>query len=139
MNRWSRGAAYAPYIGRWSQAVAPQFLNWLALPDHASWVDVGSGTGAVIRTLLHEHEPTRVLGIDRSEAYLAFARQHLTDPRVEWQQSDAEHLPLADARWDVFVAGLLLSPIPTRQCAKGVGSFAPTGRLPPMCLWMVCR
>ena len=112
MNRWSSGVAYDPYMGRWSQAVALQFLHWLAIPKHASWVDVGSGTGAVLRTLLHEHEPTRVMGIDRSEEYLAFARQHLTDPRVEWQQGDAEHLPLADASWDVVVAGLLLNFVP---------------------------
>lgn len=112
MKRWSSGAAYDPYMGRWSQAVAPQFLTWLALPVRASWVDVGSGTGALIRALLQEHQPTSVLGIERSEEYLAFARQHITDPRVAWQHGDAEHLPLEDGSWDGVVSGLVLNFVP---------------------------
>ncbi|MBA3824086.1 MAG: methyltransferase domain-containing protein [Ktedonobacterales bacterium] len=112
MQRWTNGEAYDPYMGRWSHAVAAQFLPWLAVPKHATWVDVGSGTGVVIRALLDAQEPTRVMGIDRSAAYLAFAQHHITDPRVAWVVGEAEHLPVADASWDVVVAGLLVNFVP---------------------------
>ncbi|HLZ81137.1 MAG TPA: hypothetical protein VKP04_05855 [Ktedonobacteraceae bacterium] len=29
---WASGAAYEPYVGRWSRLVARMFLNWLAIP-----------------------------------------------------------------------------------------------------------
>ena len=44
---WQRGSPYERYIGRWSRRVAPQFLDWLDLPPHQRWVDVGCGAGAL--------------------------------------------------------------------------------------------
>ena len=39
------GAAYEQFMGRWSRAVGVEFLDWLAPPDGARWLDVGCGTG----------------------------------------------------------------------------------------------
>jgi len=41
---WAAGAAYEPYVGRWSRLVAQEFLSWLAAPPECSWLDVGCGT-----------------------------------------------------------------------------------------------
>lgn len=40
------GAAYDEFMGRWSRAVGAVFLDWLAAPRKAAWLDVGCGTGA---------------------------------------------------------------------------------------------
>src|SRR5213594_2891862 len=40
---WASGAAYEPYVGRWSRLVAREFVAWLAIPR----VPVGSILGAV--------------------------------------------------------------------------------------------
>ena len=49
---WASGAAYEPYMGRWSRLVARECLTWLALPPGGSWLDVGCGTGALSQTIL---------------------------------------------------------------------------------------
>jgi hypothetical protein len=42
---WASGDAYEPYVGRWSRAVARQFLAWLGMPPGGRWLEVGCGTG----------------------------------------------------------------------------------------------
>jgi hypothetical protein len=51
-ERWSGGDAYEAYIGRWSRKVAPHFVDWLAIPPGASWLDLGCGTGALTGAVL---------------------------------------------------------------------------------------
>ena len=43
-DAWDSGDAYEPYVGRWSRLVAPEFLEWLAVPPGGRWLDVGCGT-----------------------------------------------------------------------------------------------
>lgn len=54
---WASGAAYEPYIGRWSRRVAREFLRWLAVSPQACWLDVGCGTGALSQTILEIASP----------------------------------------------------------------------------------
>ena len=44
---WAAGDLYEPYVGRWSRAVAAEFLPRLGVPAGARWLDVGCGTGAL--------------------------------------------------------------------------------------------
>jgi hypothetical protein len=39
MDVWSSGDSYEAYMGRWSRPVAGRFLEWLALPAGARWLD----------------------------------------------------------------------------------------------------
>lgn len=68
--------------GRWSRLVARKFLRWLAVPANARWLDVGCGTGALTQTILEVAAPLEVLGVDAAEAFLAFARRQIHDPRA---------------------------------------------------------
>src|SRR6266498_1988801 len=81
---WSSGDAYERYVGRWSRLVARKFLNWLAVPADVSWLDVGCGTGELTVTILETQSPSRVVGIDPSERFIAYARDHVQDERLEF-------------------------------------------------------
>ncbi len=108
-ENWSAGDAYEPYVGRWSRPVAAEFLDWLAFPADARWLDIGCGTGALSETILDRAAPRQVVGIDSSEAFLDFARSHLNDSRIAFRTEDVQALPVEDGAFDVAVAGLVLN------------------------------
>jgi SAM-dependent methyltransferase len=116
-DRWFSGAAYEPYVGRWSRLVAPEFLKWLAVPEGARWLDVGCGTGVVTGTILSLAGPAEVKGIDRSDAIIAYAREHVTDPRASFEVGDAQALPVESETYDAVVSGLVLNFVPDKDKA----------------------
>ena len=81
-DTWASGDKYEPFIGRWSRLVAREFLKWLAIPAGSQWLDVGCGTGALSQTILQFAEPAKIKGIDRSEGFITFAKEHMQDSRV---------------------------------------------------------
>ncbi len=44
---WESGDSYEYFMGRWSKLMAPEFLQWLNLPENLAWLDVGCGTGVL--------------------------------------------------------------------------------------------
>jgi SAM-dependent methyltransferase len=117
---WAAGAAYEPYVGRWSRLVAREFLTWLAVPPGRRWLDVGCGTGALSGMVVAMVSPAHVDGVDRSEGFVAYARQQVADPRVRFEVADAQALAAPDASYDVVVSGLVLNFVaePARAVAE---------------------
>jgi SAM-dependent methyltransferase len=109
---WQSAAGYEGYVGRWSRRVAHAFIEWLGIPAGRRWVDVGCGTGAVTETILKLADPASVIGVDPSEAFVAFARSQVTDPRASFAVGDGAALPVSDADADVAVSGLVLNFVP---------------------------
>lgn len=126
---WATGAAYEPYVGRWSRLVAHAFLDWLAVVPASRWLDVGCGTGALSQTILAFANPAEVRGIDRAEGFVAFAREQLHDPRIRFEVGDAQALPVEDAQYDAVVSGLVLNfvPQPRLAVAEMVRAVRPGG------------
>jgi SAM-dependent methyltransferase len=122
MSIWASGAAYEPYVGRWSRLVARDFLAWLAVPSASRWLDVGCGTGALTATILALAEPSAVTAIDASEGYVAYAREQVRDARADFQQADAQQLPFESGRFDAAVSGLVLNFLP--QPDRGLAEMA---------------
>jgi SAM-dependent methyltransferase len=127
-GEWAKGDVYELYVGRWSRLVAAQFLPWLSVPGQAAWLDVGCGTGALSQTILNTADPRSVKGIDRSEAYVEFARSHVLDARVSFAAGDAQSLPVEADVYGAAVSGLVLNFVPepgkmiaemTRSVCKG--------------------
>jgi SAM-dependent methyltransferase len=112
MDVWASGEAYEPYIGRWSQLVAQEFLAWISIPRDARWLDVGCGTGALTDVIAREAHPAAVQSVDPSPAYIAFARRRVPDPRAAFIVADARLLPQRTGSVDVAVSGLALNFIP---------------------------
>jgi ubiquinone/menaquinone biosynthesis C-methylase UbiE len=76
-DSWSTGDPYESYVGRWSHRAAEEFLAWLDLPPSLRWLDVGCGTGALTCAIVERCQPSRLIGIDPSEGFLAKARTRL--------------------------------------------------------------
>ena len=117
---WASGAAYEPYVGRWSRLVAREFLAWLAVPARARWLDVGCGTGALTQTILAESEPQSVTGVDASAGFVAYAREQTPDPRARFAVADARQIAEETGAYDAAVSGLVLNfvPEPERAAAE---------------------
>ena len=114
---WSSGAAYESYVGRWSRLVAARFVPGLAVRAGAAWIDVGCGTGVLTAAVLEHSEPSSVLGVDASAAFVATAAERIQDPRARFEVGDAAALPVGDAATDAVVSGLVLNFLPDRPAA----------------------
>jgi len=109
---FSDADGYERFMGRWSRAVAPQFLRWLAPARGARWLDVGCGTGILAEAVLDLCEPSSVVGIDPAAAQIEKAIRGLAGRRVKFQQGDAAKLPFPSASFDIAVAALVLNFVP---------------------------
>jgi SAM-dependent methyltransferase len=131
-DTWAGGAAYEQYIGRWSRLVAREFVAWLNVPFGARWLDVGCGTGALSQIILESASPGEVIGIDPSEGYIAYAREHIPEAHARFVVGDAQALPIAEATYDAVAAGLVLNFVPDpnraltemRRMARACGTVA---------------
>ena len=128
-DAWDSGGAYEPYMGRWSRLIAREFLGWLAVPPGRRWLDVGCGTGVLAESILTRAAPSEVVGTDPSLAYVAFARDRVSDPRVRFEVGEAQALQAASATFDAVVSGLVLNfvPEPDRAVSEMVRVARPGG------------
>jgi SAM-dependent methyltransferase len=117
MDTWASGAAYEPYVGRWSRLVAREFLPWLVVPAGRRWLDVGCGTGALSQTILELASPRFVHGVDPSQGYVHFIREKTQDARAIFSVGDAQALQLDAGSYDATVSGLVLNFIREKQQA----------------------
>jgi len=110
-------AAYERFMGRWSRAVAPVFLDWLGAQRRANWLDVGCGTGILAETLLDFCAPASVHAVDPAPAQVKAAARGPAAGRAVFQVADARKLPFPDASFDVVAAALVINFIPDRPPA----------------------
>jgi ubiquinone/menaquinone biosynthesis C-methylase UbiE len=113
---WADGRSYERYVGRWSRLVAREFLDRLAVPAGARWLDVGCGTGALTEAAL-AHSPSSVLGVDASSDFVGHAAAQVRDHRAAFAAGDAQRLPVRDGAVDVVVSGLMLNHVLDRRTA----------------------
>ena len=123
---WADGDAYELYVGRWSRLVARDFLRWVGAGPRLRWLDVGCGTGALSAAILAECDPLEVVGVDRSEAHVAWTSAHVHDDRARFAVADAADLPAVTV--DVVVSGLVLNFLPDAGAAlRAMRERAPAG------------
>ena len=128
-DEWAKGELYEPYVGRWSRAVAVQFLQWLSVPAQAAWLDVGCGTGALSQSIVEYAAPRSVKGVDRSEGYVQFARSRAHDGRASFEVGEAQSLAVNSDEYDAVVSGLVLNfvPEPVRMVSEMSRAARPGG------------
>ncbi|HSY64690.1 MAG TPA: methyltransferase domain-containing protein [Terriglobales bacterium] len=117
MDKWTSGAAYDLWMGRWSRLLAHEFLNWLGPLSNLRWLDVCCGSGMLTEAIVQRFAPARVVGIDASPQQIEFACAHRSSSAASFETGDAMALPFADASFDVAVCGLGLNFIPQPEVA----------------------
>jgi len=119
--RFTDGASYERYMGRWSQLAGERFLAWLAPQSGLRWLDIGCGNGASTEMLAERCAPASLYGIDPSEAQLTYARTRPALHKAQFRQGDAMALPYPDDSFDAAVMALVIFFVP--DPAKGVGEM----------------
>ena len=97
---FSNAAAYEAMMGRWSGRLAALFLDFAGIGDADRVLDVGCGTGSLVKSILERTQRARVVGIDPVEDYVDYSRTRLPDARARFDCGSAFDLPYADASFD---------------------------------------
>ncbi len=105
--------AYERFMGRWSRLVAPLFVDFTGLPPRGRVLDVGSGTGSLTFAIAERKTQVRILGLDPSQEYVAYAasRNRFAD-RASFEVGDAQQLRFTDASFDAALSLLVFNFIP---------------------------
>jgi SAM-dependent methyltransferase len=111
------GEAYESFMGRWSRRLAPLLVQFAGVADGDSVLDVGSGTGSLAAAVAANAPGSRVVGVDRSESYVAVARARHQSQRMRFEVGDAQQLPFQDASFDRTLSLLILNFVPDPQKA----------------------
>lgn len=105
--------AYERFMGRWSRLVAPRFVDFTGLPEQGRFLDVGAGTGSLAFAIAERNPHARVLGIDPSKEYAAYANNRNPFPdRATFELGDAQQLHFPEASFDAALSLLVFNFIP---------------------------
>jgi ubiquinone/menaquinone biosynthesis C-methylase UbiE len=134
-ERWqleeASAEAYERYaVASWSRPLAEQLVALAAPRDGERVLDVACGTGIVGRLAAPRvGERGTVAGVDLNDGMLDVARAH--GAAIDWQQGDAEALPLADEAFDLVLCqqGLQFFPRRAVALAEMRRVLVPGGRL----------
>jgi SAM-dependent methyltransferase len=102
--------AYERQRGRSSKLLAPLFVEFVGVKGEV--LDVGCGTGALTFAIAKSRAVSKIVAMDLSESFLAYARSKTDDPRISFELGDAQSLPCPDASFDCCLALLVVSFIP---------------------------
>jgi ubiquinone/menaquinone biosynthesis C-methylase UbiE len=93
-------------LGKWHLLVAHRVADvaLAAVPAPGRVLDVGCGTGALLRRLTARLPDAELAGVDPAPRMLAEARKRLGG--VQLEQAAAERLPFADASFDLVVSAM---------------------------------
>ena len=114
---FSSADAYERFMGRWSRALAPHFVRFAGVQDGEAILDVGCGTGALTSAIAATAPHGRIVGIDPSEPYVAFARQELGGERIRFDVGTARQIPLDTAGVDRTLSMLIFNFVPEPEQA----------------------
>jgi ubiquinone/menaquinone biosynthesis C-methylase UbiE len=110
-------AAYERFVGSWGRAAGAIFLDWLAPPSGASWLDIGCGTGLFTELIIDTRSPATVFAIDQAAGQIDHARRKPVAQRANFQVGDAQALPFPGATFDVVASALVINFIANRPQA----------------------
>lgn len=103
---------YERFMGRWSRLLAPIYLAFAGVKNGDRVLDVGTGTGSLAAAVEASMPASEIIGVDRSEGFIAYAQKHVTSARAHFEVGDAQSLKFRDAAFDNTLALLVMNFIP---------------------------
>jgi len=116
-NLYSNPAGYEGYMGRWSMALAPYFIRFACPREPKFLLDLGCGTGSLLRAAAQSLPRARLVGMDPVPDYLAYARAKVGRGRAAFVVGLVEQIPFAHGAFDACLSLLLLQEIRDRAAA----------------------
>ena len=104
-------AGYERFMGRWSQRLAPSFVEVAGVRTGEQVLDVGCGTGSLTLALMAAGVAAAV-GVDPSRPYVEFARTRTASPVLRFDVGDGTALPYRDGEFDRSLSMLMLDVVP---------------------------
>jgi SAM-dependent methyltransferase len=110
---------YERFMGRWSRLLAPEYIGFAGVRNGERILDVGTGTGSVASALAAAMPSSEIVGVDPSEALIAYARSNTRSDRVRFEVGDGQALRHQDASFDQTVSLLVMNFVPDHEKAIG--------------------
>ena len=105
-------AGYEQLMGRWSQKLAPLFIDFAGIADGEKIIDVGCGTGSLTFALVRAADLAEIAAIDYSPVFVEEVVRRNTNARINVRQADACALPFESGTFDRALALLVLHFVP---------------------------
>jgi SAM-dependent methyltransferase len=102
--------AYEKQRGRSSKILAPLFADFVGVQGEV--LDVGCGTGALTFAIAKSEGVSKIVGMDLSDGFLAYARSKTNDPRISFELGDAQSLPFPNDSFDRCLGLLVVGFVP---------------------------
>lgn len=133
---FANAAGYEQLMGRWSARLAPLYTDFAQLRDGVKILDVGCGTGALVRSIAGMARSSEIVGIDPAQSFVDYARTQTDDPRITFRVGDATQLPFPDASFDQTLSLLVMMFIPEPQkAASEMRRVTRPGGMVSACTW----
>jgi len=116
-DKWTAGATYEDFMGRWSRLLAPRFVSWLSVRPTGTWLDVGCGTGALADAICAGANPASVVACDPSRPFIEYATQRQVDLRVSFVLAGIGRLPTRPEGFESVASLLALNFFPDPEAA----------------------
>ena len=114
---FTNAIGYEEMMGRWSIRLAPLFANFAKIADGGRVLDVGCGTGSLVRTVAGMTHRSEIVGIDPVQPFIEYARTRLADSRITFDRGNALDLPYPEASFTHTLSLLVLMFIPQPEKA----------------------
>lgn len=110
--RFEDAELYENFMTPWTKIIGSQFIDWISPAKGKSWVDIGCGSGGFTAQIVEECFPSKVDGIDPSDAQIDFAKKRAFTVPVNFQTGDAMELPYESNSFDIAVMALVIFFVP---------------------------
>jgi SAM-dependent methyltransferase len=105
---FANAIGYEQQMGRWSARLAPLYADFARVIDVGRTLDVGCGTGVLVKVIAGMTRTSEIVGVDPSQSFVDYARTQFDDPRVTFRVGDAMQLPFPSASFDQTLSLLVM-------------------------------
>jgi len=133
---FANAIGYEQQMGRWSIRLAPLYVGFAQLRDEGRILDVGCGTGALVKVLAGMARQAELVGVDPSQTFVDYARAQIANPGIRFEVGDAMQLPFPTASFHQTLSLLVMMFIPEpEKAAKEMKRVTRPGGTVSACTW----